>query len=148
MYFVQFACLGVCCLSQNVVPLLLLLLRVSTAERKRWTTDGGQVCRPQGTRFERCAYIWAASLRPQGRPRGGEQAADSAAGDELRSFKALIASGKRSHFPNHIHAPIIYFLPLAPALLFLTHSLSHSAVPWPPLSAFASVCLCSEFTVS
>lgn len=80
-------------------------------------TSGLHLCTGKGERGEE-----------SGRP------ADSEDGNVVRSFKALIASGKRSHFPNHIHAPIIYFLPPAPALLCLTHSLSLSAVPWPPLS--------------
>lgn len=105
-------------------------------------------------------YIGAASLHLREEEEGEEERddwlADSAAGDEVRSFKALIASGKRSHFPNHIRAPIIYFLPPAPALLCLSHSLSlalthsislRSAVA-ASLSAFASVCLCSEFPAS
>lgn len=109
-----------------VCPTMLIRCRcrVPAAERWRRTTEGGQVCRLQGARLERCASIWAASLHLRGRARGGEGAADSAAGDEVRSFKALIASGKRSHFPNHIRAPVIYFLPPR------TRSpLSHSLTP-------------------
>lgn len=103
-----------------------------------------------GGKFVVCRVFVLSDVRTSGlylcigkeKARGGEGAADSAAGDEVRSFKALIASGKRSHFPNHIHAPIIYFLPLAPALLPLTHSLTHSLTLSLCSAVAASLCIC------
>lgn len=108
---------------------------VSTVERRKWTTEGGELCHSQSAFFKRCADVLAEreSLHLRGRVRGRERMADSAVRDEVHSFKALIASGKRSHFPNHIHAPVIYFLPPAPVLLCLSHSLLQC---WGCLSRF------------
>lgn len=53
-------------------------------------------------------------------------------------LQSLIASGNRSHFPNHIHEPLIYFHPLS-----LTFSLSLS-----PISVSLSCSMgCSEFII-
>lgn len=136
VHFNQFVCLGLCCLSHNVVALLLLLLCVClhSGEKEMDNRRGGTLSFTERF-FKRCADVLAEreSLHLRGRVRGRERMADSAVRDEVHSFKALIASGKRSHFPNHIHAPIIYFLPPAPVLLCLSHSLLQC---WDCLSLF------------
>lgn len=106
-----------------------------SGEKEMDNRRGGTLSFTERFFFKRCADVLAEreSLHLRGRVRGRERMADSAVRDEVHSFKALIASGKRSHFPNHIHAPIIYFLPPAPILLCLSHSLLQC---WGCLSLF------------